>query len=143
MFIGEYNHNIDIKGRLAIPSKFRTKLKSGAVVTRGLDNCLFLFSKKEWQKWAEKIADTPFSKSRNRAFSRFMLASASEVEFDRQGRILLPEYLRKHAGLKKRAVITGLYSRVEIWDEALWQKYSKANEKNSVKIAEELGESGV
>jgi len=143
MFIGEYSHNIDDKGRMAVPAKFRSKLKSGAVVTRGLDNCLFLFSKEEWQKLAEKVANTPISQSNSRAFARFMLAGASEAEFDKQGRILLPEYLRGHANLKKKAIIAGLYNRIEIWEENNWNKYSKANEKNSNKIAEELGELGI
>ena len=140
MFIGEYNHNIDDKGRMAIPVKFRKKLISGAVVTRGLDNCLFLYSKEEWEKLAEQIASSPINKANSRAFSRFMLAGAMEAEFDAQGRILLPEYLRRHAGLKKKAIVAGLYSRIEIWDEDGWRKYSKANDKNSAKIAEELGE---
>jgi len=140
MFIGEYSHNIDDKGRMAVPSKFRQKLKNGAVVTRGLDNCLFLYSKEEWEKLAEQIAASPINKANSRAFSRFMLAGAMEAEFDKQGRILLPDYLRGHAGLKKKAIVAGLYSRIEIWDEDTWKKYSKANEKNSAKIAEGLGE---
>jgi len=140
MFIGEYSHNIDDKGRMAVPAKFRSKLKNGAVVTRGLDNCLFLYSKEEWEKLAGQIAATPINKVNSRAFSRFMLAGAMEAEFDKQGRILLPDYLRKHGSLKKKAIVAGLYSRIEIWDEDNWKKYSKANEKNSSKIAEELGE---
>lgn len=143
MFIGEYSHNVDDKGRLAVPAKFRIKLKSGAVVTRGLDNCLFLYAKNEWQKVADQIAKIPFNKANTRAFGRFMLAGAMEAEFDKQGRILLPEYLRQHAGLKKRVIIAGLYNRIELWDEKAWQKYSQANEKNSVKIAESLGGIGV
>jgi len=128
---------------MAVPAKFRTKLKSGAVVTRGLDSCLFLFSKDEWEKLAEKIANSPINKANSRAFGRFMLAGAMEAEFDRQGRILLPEYLRQHANLNKKAVVAGLYSRIEIWEESAWKKYSKVTEKNSGKIAEELGELGV
>jgi MraZ protein len=142
MFIGEYSHTIDDKGRVAVPAKFRTKLQSGAVVTRGLDNCLFLYSKDEWQKLAEQISASPINKSNSRAFSRFMLAGAMEAEFDKQGRILLPEYLRGHAGLRKNVIMAGLFNRIEIWDEAAWKKYSKTTGKNSSKIAEELGELG-
>ncbi len=140
MFIGEYSHNIDDKGRVAVPAKFRSKLKSGAVVTRGLDNCLFLYSQDEWKKLAEQIASAPINKANTRAFGRYMLAGAMEAEFDKQGRILLPEYLRDYASLKKKAIIAGLYNRIEIWNESSWKKYSKTTEKNSGKIAEGLGE---
>ena len=143
MFIGEYNHNLDDKGRVAVPAKFRATLKGGAVVTRGLDNCLFLYTKKEWQELAGKLAKLPISKSNTRAFARLMLAGAMDVDFDNQGRIMLPEYLRKFAGLKKNLIIAGLYDRLEIWDEAAWNKYKKGTEKKSTDIAEALGELGV
>ncbi|MFH1523193.1 MAG: division/cell wall cluster transcriptional repressor MraZ [Patescibacteria group bacterium] len=143
MFIGEYNHNLDNKGRLAVPAKFRALLKTGAVVTRGLDNCLFLYPKKEWNELAKKLAGLPISQAKARAFSRLMLAGAMAVDFDNQGRITLPEYLRKFAILKKKAVIAGLYDRLEIWDEVAWNKYKTGNEKKSGNIAEALGELGV
>ena len=143
MFIGEYKHNLDNKGRLAVPAKFRVSLKDGAVVTRGLDNCLFLYSKKEWAKLAKKIVSLPINKANDRAFARLMLAGAMDVDFDNQGRIMLPEYLRKFAKLKKRTVIAGLYNRLEIWDEAAWNKYKTGTEKKSSAIAEALGELGV
>ena len=139
MFIGEYQHNLDNKGRLAIPAKFRTLLKGGSVVTKGLDNCLFLYSKKEWEIIASKLSKLPVSQAKARAFSRLMLAGAMDVEFDNQGRITLPEYLRKFAGLKKKMIIAGLYNRLEIWDRSAWEKYQSVTEKDSVKIAEELG----
>jgi len=138
MFIGEYSHAIDDKGRVAVPAKFRKLLQSGAVVTRGLDNCLFLYMKEEWQKLAEQISAAPINKANSRAFSRFMLAGAVELEFDKQGRILLPEYLRQHASLRKNVILAGLYNRIEIWDEGVWKKYSKVTGKNSGRIAEEL-----
>src|SRR3990167_8766331 len=122
MFIGEYAHAIDAKGRMAIPSKIRRDLGSGAVVTRGIDNCLWVFPKKEWQALAEKLAALPLSDANSRAFSRLMLAGAMEVEFDSQGRALLPGYLRIYAGLKREAVIAGLYNRLEIWDAATWRQ---------------------
>ncbi|MDP2586704.1 MAG: division/cell wall cluster transcriptional repressor MraZ [Candidatus Komeilibacteria bacterium] len=143
MFIGEYNHTIDEKGRLAVPAKFRSELAKGAVVTKGLENCLFLYTKKDWQELAEKISRLPFSQSSSRAISRLMLAGAMEAELDKQGRIVLPDYLRKYAGLNKKAVVNGLYNRIEIWDEATWEKYKTATEKDSGNIAETLGELGV
>ena len=143
MFIGEYSHNLDDKGRVAVPAKFRVMLKGGTVVTRGLDNCLFLYTRKEWQELAAKLAKLPISQANTRAFARLMLAGAMEVDFDNQGRIMLPEYLRKFAGLKKNLIIAGLYDRLEIWDEAAWNKYKKGTEKKSADIAEALGELGV
>lgn len=143
MFIGEYSHNLDDKGRAAIPAKFRSIMKDGAVVTRGLDNCLFLYTKKEWLDLAGKLAKLPISKANTRAFSRLMLAGAMDVDFDGQGRITLPEYLRKFAGLKKNLIIAGLYNRLEIWDENAWDKYKKGTENKSADIAEALGELGV
>jgi len=143
MFIGEYSHNLDEKGRLAVPAKFRAALKGGAVVTRGLDNCLFLYAEKEWQGLAAKLAKLPVSKANTRAFARLMLAGAMDAPFDNQGRIMLPEYLRKFAGLKKKIIIAGLYDRLEIWDEAAWNKYKLGTEKKSTDIAEALGELGV
>ena len=143
MFIGEYNHNLDTKGRLAIPAKFRSMLKKGAVVTRGIDNCLFLYSKTEWEKIAKKLSQLPISQAKARAFSRLMLAGAMDVGFDSQGRIMLPEYLRKFAGLSKKTIVAGLYDRLEIWDEKAWNKYKEGTEKESAQIAEALGELGV
>ena len=143
MFIGEYSHNLDSKGRLAVPAKFRSLLRGGAVVTKGLDNCLFLYPKKEWTILAEKLARLPISKANTRAFARLMLAGAMDVDFDSQGRISLPEYLRKFACLKKKVVVAGLYDRLEIWDETGWNKYKIGTEKKSNTIAEALGELGV
>lgn len=143
MFIGEYNHNLDDKGRLAVPSKFRGALKKGAVVTRGIDNCLFLYTQEEWNKLAEKLANLPISQANTRAFSRLMLAGAMDVSLDKQGRIILPDYLRKYAGVDKKVIVAGLYNRLEIWDEETWIKYKTGTEKASEKIAEQMGELGV
>ena len=140
MFIGEYNHNLDTKGRMAIPAKFRNLLKKGAVVTKGLDNCLFLYPKEKWEEMAQKFAELPISQSKARAFARHLLAGAMQVEFDNQGRITLPDYLRQFAGLKKKVIVAGLYDRLEIWDETNWNKYKKDAEKDSSNIAEALGE---
>ncbi|MFA5021504.1 MAG: division/cell wall cluster transcriptional repressor MraZ [Patescibacteria group bacterium] len=143
MFIGEYQHNIDQKGRLAVPAKFRQQLSKGAVVTKGLDDCLFLYPKNEWQKLAGKLAALPISKANTRAFSRLMLAGAMDVEIDKQGRMLIPDYLRQYAAMSKEVVITGLYNRLEIWDKQKWDKYKQGTESKSGDIAEALGELGV
>lgn len=138
MFIGEYNHSLDDKGRMAVPAKFRAALKTGAVVTKGLDNCLFLYTKKEWSKIAERMAALPFNKANDRALARHFLAGAMDVDFDAQGRIVLPEYLRSFASITKKVVIAGLYSRLEIWDETAWENYKKKTDKSSNEIAEAL-----
>lgn len=143
MFIGEYTHSLDNKGRVALPAKFRPKLGDGAIIARGLDHCLFVFTKESWEKLTAKIAGMSFMKSDSRAFARLMLAGASEVEFDNQGRILIPEYLRTYASLKKSAIFAGLYDRIEIWDEASWKSYKSKTEASSDDIAEKLGELGI
>ncbi|USN53106.1 MAG: division/cell wall cluster transcriptional repressor MraZ [Candidatus Nomurabacteria bacterium] len=143
MFIGEYYHAIDEKGRLAVPRKFREALSKGAVVTRGLDNCLFLYPQQEWEKLADKLANLPIAQANTRAFSRLMLAGAMDVEIDKQGRIMLPDYLRKYATMKKKVVVAGLYNRLELWDETAWAAYKTKTEKSSGDIAEALGEIGV
>lgn len=143
MFIGEYRHSIDNKGRVAVPSKFRSTLQNGVIVTRGLDHCLFIYEKSEWEIFAKKLIALPVAQSNSRAFVRLMLAGAMEVEIDAQGRILLPDYLCEYASLKKQSVIAGLYNRVEIWDEANWQKYKTKTEASGDDIAEKLGELGI
>jgi MraZ protein len=143
MFIGEYHYTIDDKGRLAIPAKFRPNLIKGAVVTKGIDRCLFLYTPKEWQKLAEKLAALPMSQPKPLAFSRLMLAGAMDVSVKGQGRIIIPDYLRKYAGIKKKVVVTGLYNRLEIWNEEAWERYKKDSEKDSEDIAKALGELGV
>jgi len=142
MFIGEYLHNIDEKGRLAIPVKFRRELAK-AVVTKGLDGCLVIYPAVEWKKLADKLAALPISQANTRAFSRLMLAGAMDIEVDKQGRVVLPDYLRKFASLNKQVVVAGLYNRVEIWDGAKWDKYRQGVEAGSNDIAEQLGELGV
>ena len=143
MFIGEYQHSVDSKGRVAIPAKFRASLKKGAVVTRGLDNCLFLYPKKDWEELATKLASLPISQKAARAFTRLMLAGAMDVDIDKQGRINLPDYLKKYAKVKKNAIVAGLYNRLEIWDSKEWSKYKEGAEKDSSDIAEHLGSLGV
>ena len=143
MFIGEYQHSIDEKGRMAIPSKMRSNLGSGAVVTRGIDNCLWVFPRKEWQTLAEKLASLPLTDANSRAFSRLMLAGAMEVEFDSQGRALIPGYLRSYAGLTKNAIIAGLFTRLEIWDAKAWNTYKEKTEKATDQITKHMADLGI
>ncbi|MDE2019476.1 MAG: division/cell wall cluster transcriptional repressor MraZ [Patescibacteria group bacterium] len=143
MLLGEYNHNLDTKGRMAIPAKFRDKLTAGAIITRGIDNCLFVFANAEWEILAKKLIELPLAQANSRAFTRLMLAGATDVELDAQGRILIPDYLRKYAGLKKEVVVAGLYNRIEVWDTAAWAAYKAKTESSSEAIAEQLGELGI
>jgi MraZ protein len=143
MFIGEYSHSIDDKGRLAVPKKFQEDLKAGLVVTKGLDNCLWVYTYESWRELATKLSKLPISSNNNRAFSRLMLAGAMDVSLDKQGRIVLPDYLRVYAKLGKKVVITGLFDRLEIWDEAEWQTYKERTEAESGEIAEQLADLGV
>lgn len=143
MFIGEYQHSLDTKGRVAVPAKFRPKLKDGGIITRGLDKALFLLSVKDWQILAEKLIKLPLAHSNSRAFVRLMLAGAMDVNLDSQGRILVPDYLRQYAGLKKQAIVAGLYNRIEIWDHDTWKKYKSKTESASDEIAEKLSELGI
>lgn len=143
MFIGEYHHTMDEKGRVAVPKKFQKELGTVAVITRGLDQCLFVFSKKEWIVLAGKLAQLPIAQAHSRAFSRFMLAGAMEVELDAQGRVMVPEYLRQYARLKKNVVAAGVYGRMELWDEEGWETYKRSTEAGSAESAEHLASLGV
>lgn len=143
MLLGEHKHNLDTKGRMAIPAKFREELKSGAIITRGIDNCLFIFTTKEWEVLAGKLTALPLAQANSRAFVRLMLSGAVDVETDSQGRILIPDYLRQYAGLNKKVVVAGLYNRIEVWDAEKWEKYKAKTESSSEEIAEKLSELGI
>lgn len=143
MLIGEYHYNLDTKGRLAIPAKFRGQLGQTVIITRGLDSCLFVYPQKEWETLMQRLNNLPLSQANSRAFSRFMLAGATEAEIDQQGRVLIPEHLRKFAGLNKKAVVAGLNNRLEIWDENKWNEYRSKTEKDANEIAEKLIEFGI
>ena len=121
MFMGEYNHTIDAKGRLIIPAKFREVLGDEFVVTKGMDGCLFVFDNSEWQVFAEKLRSLPMIDKEVRQFSRFFRAGAASVEVDKQGRILLPSVLRDFAGITKDTVLIGVGSRIEIWSKDRWE----------------------
>ena len=143
MFLGEYSYSIDDKKRLAVPVKFRASLGKKAVITRGLDNCLFLYPMKDWNVLAEKLSKLPLAQADARGFARIMLAGAMEVAIDGLGRILVPDYLKDYAGLGKKVVVAGLYNRIEIWDEVKWNTYKERTEKEAGDIAERLKELGV
>ena len=143
MLIGEYKHTIDPKKRLSMPAKFRKELGKGAVITRGLDNCLFVFPSAYWQQLAERLGNMPLVQQDSRAFARLLLSGAMEVDFDSLGRILIPEYLKSYASLEKTVVVAGLYNRLEIWNENRWENYKTNLEKNSDSIAEKLRELGI
>ena len=143
MFSGEYTYSIDEKKRLSIPVKFRSLLGKKAVITRGLDQCLFLYPAGEWQKVAKKISHLPLAQADARSFARLMLGGAMEVSFDSLGRILIPDYLKKYASLKKKVIFVGLYDRVEIWDEEGFEANKKKTEMAAGDIAERLKDLGI
>ena len=142
MFMGEYNHTVDAKGRLIIPSKFRETLGDTFVVTKGLDGCLFVYDNAEWTVFEEKLKQLPLTNKSARQFVRFFLAGAAEVEVDKQGRILLPTVLREFAGLEKDVVLLGVASRIEIWDKAKLAE-SQMNEEDMDAVAEQMAELGL
>lgn len=143
MLIGEYTHTIDTKKRLSIPSKLRKELGTRAVITRGLDNCLFVFPIKEWQKLVDKLSNLPFGEKNSRGFVRLMLSGATEVSLDTLGRILVPDYLKNYAQLKKNVIVAGVYNRLEVWDKSRWEMFKQQSEKEIDNMAERLGELGV
>jgi len=143
IFTGEYHHLIDFKRRLAIPAKFRGTFGNKAVITKGLYGCLFIYPLSVWEKLAEKFGSLPLGEKKMRQFVRLMLSGAIESDVDRQGRVLIPNFLNTFADLKKNAVITGLYDRLEVWNEERWEKSKFQAEKEKDKVAEELGKLGI
>lgn len=141
MFMGEYNHTIDAKGRLIVPSKFRDVLGSEFVVTKGLDGCLFVYPNEEWTNIEEKFRDIPLTTKDARKFSRFFFAGAANCEVDKQGRILLPQVLREFADLQKDVVLVGVLSRIEIWSKDRWQDTNTYDDMDEV--AEHMAELGL
>ena len=141
MFMGEYNHTVDPKGRLIIPSKFREELGDEFVVTKGLDGCLFVFPNSEWQAFEEKLKKLPLTNKSARQFARFFVAGATPCELDKQGRILLPQTLREFAGLEKDVVLTGMLNRVEIWSKAQWLANNSYDDMDD--IAEQMTDLGL
>lgn len=143
MFIGEYTHSIDDKKRLSVPAKFRKELGKKAVITLGLNKCLSIYPTKEWKVFAEKLSKLSMGKSEDRGFSRTMLSGAFEVEIDNIGRIVIPDTQKGYANLKEKVVFTGVYDRVEVWDEEAWKAYKSQMVSEADTMAEQLGERGV
>lgn len=143
MFIGEHQHSLDEKGRLIIPSKFRDDLGYEFVMTKGLDNCLFVYPKKEWQILEEKLKNLPLTNKDARAFIRFFFAGASECILDKQGRVLIPSNLREHSRLEKDAVVIGVSTRLEVWSKTEWENYNNDDNLSYDSIAEKMAELGI
>lgn len=143
MFIGEYNHNIDTKGRIIIPSRFRDELNDTFIITRGLDKCLFVYPKQEWDKLVNTIKSLPFTKKKNRDFQRFFLSGATECEIDKQGRVNISNSLVNYAKIEKECVVVGVNERLEIWSQDEWSNFITTNEEDFSNIAEDIFESDV
>ena len=143
MLLGEYEHSIDTKGRIAMPAKLREGLGSKFIITKGLDGCLFVYAMDEWQRVEQKLASLPMSRKTARDFTRFLFGGACEGECDKQGRVLLPANLRRYAGLERDAVIVGVGSRAEIWDAAKWQQYNEESAEDVNELAEQLADLGI
>lgn len=143
MFIGEHQHSLDEKGRLIIPSKFREDLGYEFVITKGLDNCLFVYPKKEWKVLEEKLKTLPLTNKDARAFIRFFFSGASECTLDKQGRVLIPSNLREHSQLEKEAIVIGVSTRIEIWSKEKWESYNDDDNLSYDAIAEKMAELGI
>lgn len=138
MFMGEYQHNIDTKGRMIVPAKFRDDLGERFIVTRGLDTCLFVYPMDEWKILEQKLKKLPLTKKDARAFTRFFFSGAIECEVDKQGRINIPQPLRTYASLDKECVVIGVSNRLEVWQADLWNAYMVESEESFAEIAENL-----
>jgi MraZ protein len=138
MFIGEYRHTFDTKNRISLPAKFRKELGRSVIVTRGLDRCLYVFTKAAWKKESEKLASYSTGSAAGRGLARFMLSGASEADVDSAGRILVPDYLKAFATLNVKAVVAGVNEHVELWDEEAWNAYTASIEQNADALAESL-----
>lgn len=143
MFVGEYLHNVDEKGRVAVPAKFREWLENGAVLTRGTDGCLAFYRMNEWDKLVEKISSLPQSKVEVRNYARLILSGAADVKLDKQGRVNLPKFLVDFANISKKVVFVGVNNRLELWDKEKWDDYRVQIEMQSADLLEQLGEFGI
>lgn len=142
MFMGEYNHSIDTKGRLIVPAKFRDVLGDSFVVTKGLDGCLFVYPDSEWNAFEEKLKTLPLTNKNARQFTRFFLAGAATCEVDKQGRILIPQVLREFAGLEKDVVLVGVGTRIEIWSKEQWDESINGYDADMDDVAENMANLG-
>ena len=138
MLMGEYHHTIDNKGRIIIPSKLRKDLSDNIIVTRGIEECLFIYSKDEWEKIVDKLNNLPFTKKDARAFVRFFLSGATDAEFDKQGRINIQKPLIDYAHIEKDCIVVGTGTRLEIWSKNKWDMFMNSAKENMSDIAENL-----
>lgn len=142
MFYGEYEHSLDNKGRLIVPSKFRDVAKSHYIekfyITRGLDKCLFVFGEEEWKNQESKFKNLSFTKKESRSFNRLFFSGTSEIEFDAQGRMLIPKFLKEYAGIKRDVVLIGVSNRIEIWAKEVWDEFYKREQGSFEEIAEKI-----
>ncbi len=143
MFMGEYQHSLDEKGRITIPSKFRERLGESFVITKGLDESLFIYPAREWEAISEKLTKLPLTQSDARAFVRMFFSGATESSMDKQGRTLLPQNLREYAKIEKDVVLLGVFSRIEVWSKEIWTEYQKKAESSYNEIAEHLVDLGI
>ena len=143
MFLGEYQHTVDQKGRLAIPAKFREELADGAVVTRGLDKCLVIYPGSEWASLAERVSRLPQTQPNVRTLSRLLFSGAVDLSLDGQGRTILPQYLRKYAGIAANVAVIGLYQRIEVWGLEEWNAVKATTEAAGGSLAEQLADLGI
>jgi MraZ protein len=139
MLIGEYIHPLDDKNRLSLPSKFRKEMGKEIVVTPGLDNCLFIFTKKEWNAISQRLSEFSMLQQDNRSFHRYMFGGAQEASVDSSGRILVPDFLKSRAGLEGKVAVVGVQNRIELWNEEAWNKYRTMIEQEADSLAEKLG----
>jgi len=142
MFYGEYNHNLDRKGRLIMPARFRVSCKEYSIdrffLTRGLDKCIFMFTDDEWRQQEQKFKSMPFTKQESRHFNRMFFAGAVDVNPDKQGRFIIPDYLKEYASIKRETVIIGVSNRIEIWDKHIWQNFFATAGSGYEQIAENI-----
>ncbi len=143
MFFGEYNHTIDTKGRVSIPAKYREQLGESFILTKGLDNCLFIYTLEEWKVLENKLKQLPLTNKDARAFVRFFFSGATECELDNQGRIRIPNNLREYANLEKEAVMIGVATRIEVWSQTEWQEYNSDANLSYDEIASKMAELGI
>ncbi len=143
MFLSRFGHTIDNKGRLTIPAKYRTSLAAGVVVTRGIDRCLYIYPLGEWERLAEKVRQLPLTKKDARAFVRLLFSAAADCIPDKQGRVLIPAYLREYADLQDEVIIAGLDNRVEVWNPGAWEQNNSELEQDAEALAEKLGDLGI
>lgn len=142
LLVGEYRHILDEKKRISLPKAFREALGKRLVITRGLDNCLVVYSRQGWEAMARRLQGLSYTQAETRAFARFMLSGAAEVEVDQVGRILIPEHQKEYAGLDTQVVFTGVSDRVEVWDADVWRLYKRRIDRGAETLAKKLGEIG-